>query len=110
MNTSYNKDRIVDDGWKPVVLNSIVNPFRNTTSKDLDKPTNTEMKNLRTKSFLNHKKQARNGTYSFSISREGLQKTPLSMTEEDHNRKIKIFTIFKQEFNKNQESPRGLLY
>ena len=56
MNTSYNKDRIVDDGWKPVVLNSIVNPFRNSKPKDPDKSTNNEMKNLRSKSFLNHKK------------------------------------------------------
>ena len=97
MNTSYNKDRIVDDGWKPVVLNSIVNPFRNTTPKDPDKSTNNEMKNLRAKSFLNHKKQAKGATYSFSISREDLQKAPLSMVETEHNQKIKIFTISKQE-------------
>lgn len=97
MNTSYNKDRIVDDGWKPVVLNSIVNPFRNTTPKDPDKSTDNEMKNIRSKSFLIHKKQGKDRKYSFPISREGLQNTTLSMAETEHNRKIKICTIFKEE-------------
>lgn len=103
MNTSYNKDRIVDDGWKPVLLNSIVNPFRNNKPEDQDKSTNDEIKNIRKKYFLNHKKGAKDDVYSFSKSRKGLQKNPLSMAKTEHNQKIKIFTISKEESILNVE-------
>ena len=70
MNTSYNKNRIVDDGWRPVLLNSIVNPFRGTTPNNPDESLNTNKKCVRKQSASNYQKPAKSEALSSTLSRQ----------------------------------------
>ena len=56
MNTEYNKDRVIDDGWKSVVLNSVKSLFRCIPKRRLNEEENNHSteKNSDTKTCINN--------------------------------------------------------
>ena len=53
MNTSYNKNRIVDDGWKTVLLNSIIDPLNIDITRTLTQFLSTNKEYIRNNPTLN---------------------------------------------------------
>ena len=61
MNTSYNKDRVVDDGWKSVILNavkSICRSFSKSRTSD-EEPKDSKDGKLEDKKIPHHEKKQR---------------------------------------------------
>ena len=56
MNTEYNKDRVIDDGWKSVVLNSVKSLFRCIPKRRLHEEENNHSteKNSEAKTGINN--------------------------------------------------------
>ena len=96
MNTSYNKGRIVDDGWKPVLLNSIVNPFKVTTSKDPDQSTSSQIKDTLENLCLSQKKSEK--LYALSI-KSLHDRSPSGSRITNQSKDLHVFTITKHELD-----------
>ena len=92
MNTSYNKGRIVDDGWKPVLLNSIVNPFKVTTSKEPDKSTRSQIKDTLENLCLSRKKIEKLDALSLKSLYD---RTPSDSRITEQSKDLHVFTISK---------------
>ena len=92
MNTSYNKGRIVDDGWKPVLLNSIVNPFKVTTSKEPHQSTSRKIKNTMENLCLSRKKSEKFDALSLKSLHD---RAPSGSRITDQSKDLHVFTISK---------------
>ena len=96
MNTSYNKGRIVDDGWKPVLLNSIVNPFKVTISKEPDQSTSSKIKDTLDNLCLCRKKS---GKFDRLSPKSLNDRTPSVARIKDQSKDSQVFTISKHELD-----------
>ena len=94
MNTSYNKDRIINDGWKIVILNVLIKPY-------------LFYKNVSSVDQLSIPIQSLNGTTgNLNKNSDNLDPESNSILEtssdpitSDQSLKMKIFTISTRDFN-----------
>ena len=85
MNTSYNKNRIVDDGWKTVLLNSIIDPININIPRTLTQ-------------FLGAKKEPVNNNHTLHLqNRSNPDQHPSSPSPDNHVQNSSLFQKTREE-------------